>query len=262
MTTIIIQVLLYQSFIHNNSINFVLQSVLSSYPSDDSHFTEDMERHLIYSVVWACGGFLTAPNKTKFDLWWRTTFNLNSSEYCYPKAGTVWDYYTKPGSHTFFSWINSIPPLSLPLDKATPPFVHTARSVAVSHFINSQIGNGCPVLLNGQGGSGKTALLKQLLKKHCKMGTSEFNLLHVYCNLLTSAEVVWNQVLDCLDWDWGKKYMPRGSKKLICFIDDLHNTGVRPNHNFRRGILVAFVLLLFFVVVITFVRFFLFSIIV
>ncbi len=82
------------------------------------------------------------------------------------------------------------------------------------------------MLLNGVGASGKTSLLKQLLGEVCKAGGSEKNLLHVYCNQLTSAEVIWNQFQDCVDWDWGRKYKPKGCKKLICFIDDLHNTKV------------------------------------
>ena len=149
----------------------------------------------MYSVVWGCGGFLTAANKARFDQWWRATFT--ASVFRYPEKGTIWDYYTKPGTRGFLAWRNSL-----------------------------QIGRGFPVLVNGAGGSGKTSLLLQFLRKICRPGAGEANLLHIYCNLLTSAGVIWNQILDHLEWDWGKKYAPQGGKKLICFIDDLHNTEV------------------------------------
>ena len=155
-----------------------------------------------------------------FDYWWRTTFNPNCPEYQFPKDGTLWDYHVKPGCHSFLSWSKNLPCLTLPSDKTAPIFVPSVRSVAVTHLINSLVSRDVPVLLNGLDGSGKTALLEQLL---IDMGA---NLLHVYCNHLTSAEMIWNQMQDCLDWDWGKKYTPKDSKRLICFIDDFHNTQV------------------------------------
>ena len=152
--------------------------------------------------------------------------NSDSNKFLFPESGTLWDYYTKPDSHAFLSWRSSLPSLSLPPDKTTPCFVPSVRSSAVIHLISLLIGGGFPVLLNGIGGSGKTSLLKYFLSDSCKLGESDTNLLHVYCNLLTSAEVIWNQISDCLEWDWGKKYTPKENKKLFCCIDDLHNVEV------------------------------------
>ena len=104
--------------------------------------------------------------------------------------------------------------------------MHTVRSIAFSRLVSSLISGGLPVLINGTVASGKTSLLTRLLGEVCKAGGAETNLLHVYCNRQTSSEVIWNQFQDCLDWDWGKKYTPKGCKKLVCFIDDLHNTKV------------------------------------
>lgn len=184
---------------------------------------EEIGDHFIYSIVWACGGFLSARNKAVFSQWWRTTFT--SCPHQFPQEGTIWDYYTKPGTKGFFSWKKSLNPFSPPSEKTAPPFVHTIRGMATIHFISLLINRGYPVLVSGIGGSGKTALLQQFLGEFCRAGTGT-NLLHVYCNLLTSAEVIWNQIVDCLEWDWGKKYTPKGCKRLVCFIDDLHNTEV------------------------------------
>lgn len=178
--------------------------------------------------MWACGGYLTASNKVRFDQWWRNTFNPRHPAYRYPEGGTLWDYYTKSGTHGFLSWKNSLPPFSpTASDKTAPPFICTARAAAVMHLIGLQLSRGHPVLLNGAGGSGKTALLECFLREFRKTapGATD-NLLHVYCNHQTSAGVIWNQILDRLEWDWGMKYTPKDGKKLICFIDDLHNTEV------------------------------------
>lgn len=176
-------------------------------------------------MVWACGGFLSAANKACFNQWWRATFHSSACQY--PDKGTVWDYYTKPGTHGFLSWRSSLCSLAPPSDKTAPPFVRTVRAAAMTHLIDLQIGKGYPVLVNGAEGTGKTSLLQQFLHGFCKTcGVEDANLLHVYCNLLMSAGVIWNQILDCLEWDWGKKYTPKGCKKLVCFIDDLHNTEV------------------------------------
>ena len=169
---------------------FCLQHILLSHSPDDPHFAGDLERHFINTLVWVCGGFLSSANKTSFNEWWRATFNLHSPQYRYPEGGTLWDYHVKPGTHGFLSWAKQVPPFSLPSDGATPPFVHTARSVALADFVMQCLANGCPVLLNGLSGSGKTSLLKQLVCESSKPALPDTNLLHVYCNLLTSAEVV------------------------------------------------------------------------
>ena len=184
---------------------------------------EEIEHHFIYSMVWACGGFLSTTNKAIFNQWWRATFTSRAHQY--PQGGAVWDYYTKPGTKGFFSWKKTLHPFSPPSDKTAPPFVHTVRGMATIHLTSLLISRGYPVLIGGVGGSGKTSLLQQFLGEFCRAGTGT-NLLHVYCNLLTSAEVIWNQIVDCLEWDWGKKYTPKGCKRLVCFIDDLHNTQV------------------------------------
>ena len=205
-----------------------MQGILPAGHSDASLSDIEFELYFIYAVIWSCGGFLTATNKAKFSTWWRAKFNLKSPKLCFPSRGAVWDYYVKPGCPYFVSWSSKVPPLSLPVDKTEPPFVPTTRSVAISHLISVLISGSCPVLLNGEGASGKSSLLKQILAEVCK-GGAETALLHVYWNRLTSSEVIWNQLQDCLEWDWGKKYTPKNCKKLICYLDDLHNTEVYCN---------------------------------
>lgn len=44
-----------------------------------------------------------------------------------------------------------------------------------------------------------------------------------YCQF-TTGEVFWSCLKEHLEWQWGRNYAPHGSKNLVCFIDDLHNS--------------------------------------
>ena len=203
-----------------------MQTLLSNTDSTNSEsFSDgDLERVFIYSVLWSFGGFLNSHNKREFDSWWRKTFNHDRPDLYFPEDGTIWDYHVVPGSHTFVSWKDTLPHFVLPSDKSSLSFVPTMRSVGVKHLIEVLINRGVPVLLDGASGSGKTSLILESLRRSVAM--SETSLLHIYSNHFTLAKVVWNQLKDCLEWDWGKKYTPKGNAKLVCFIDDLHNTEV------------------------------------
>ena len=203
-----------------------------------------LEQNLIYSVVWSFGGFLSQQNKIRFDKWWRDTFHKANSSLCFPEQGLVWDYYTQPGTQGFLAWKGDTLKRSPDSSDNSPAFVPNSRTTAVQHLVNQLIGRGISVFLTGPQGSGKTSLLENLLNSYCNHSrTSDTSLLHIYTNHFTSAKVVWKQMLDCLEWHWGRRYTPKGSKKLVCFVDDLHNTEVclatsivcneYPWHNFR-----------------------------
>lgn len=174
----------------------------------------------VYSVVWACGGFLTAENKAVFDSWWRSIACDMKAQF--PDSGLLWDFYVKPGCPTYVPWRESVPHYSPPSDTETAPYVHTVQSTAIQHVVSMLIDRCYPVLLNGAIGSGKTSLLLEALKTHCISGVTDASLLHVTGSGCTGPGVVWDQLLECLQWRWGRRFSPRESKRLICFIDDLH----------------------------------------
>ena len=204
------------------SSSFSLQSL---YSTAGSLTALEMERHFIYSAVWSFGGFLSLENKATFDKWWRKSFSLDT-ELAFPEKGQVWEYYVKPGTPAYIPWSENIPNYNPPADVESAPYVHTIQSVAIVHLISLLIDRGCPVLLNGSSGSGKTSLLLELLRSYCVPGVTEASLLHMYGNSFMTAEVVWKQLERSLEWQWGRNYTSRGCKKLVCFIDDLHNIQV------------------------------------
>ena len=185
----------------------------------------------MYAIMWAYGGILNAPNKRKFDTWWRKEF----TSVPLPASGTLWDCYLMPGEDHFSSWAFLDPPLSLSRgykdDEGGGPYVHTQRSKGLGHLVNSLIGRGHPVLVEGLTGSGKTSLLREALSAApvaTKGAAAEsHHLLHMYATRLSDASSLWAQLGGGLQWHWGRRYRPRVGKRLVCFIDDLHNPQVR-----------------------------------
>ena len=191
-------------------------------PADIILSPVEVERCFLYAVVWACGGFLTSSNKATFDHWLLS----NSANLPLPEGGSLRQCYLDRG-YSFSKFSENVPLYAAPVDGSLAPFVHTTQYAAMNHLVSVLIDRGIPVLLSGAPGSGKTALLKQFLCHYCTLGVSDTKLLHVLVNHFTTSEVIWNQVLECLEWRWGRRYTPRGCLKLVCFIDDQHNTKVK-----------------------------------
>ena len=213
---------------HDNTV--IMQSLLENVSTDGgtSSSPTNLELHVIYSIIWSFGGFLSHQNKITYDLWWRTTFNQSDPDLCFPEPGLIWDYYTKPGVQGFLAWRDSVPKYSVSNEvSSVSAFIPNIRAAAVQSLVDRLTSRGKSVLLTGSHGSGKTSLLQDLLNRRYNSKSSDTSLLHIYTNHLTTAKVVWEQVYECLEWDWGRRYTPKGCKKLVAFIDDLHNTEVR-----------------------------------
>ena len=189
-----------------------------------------LELCFVYAVVWGYGGALNAPNKRKFDTWWRKEF----ASVPLPASGTLWDCYLVPGEDRFSSWASLDPPFSLSQgcnDDGGGPYVRTPQSEGLGHLVNALVGRGHPVLVEGPTGSGKTSLLREALSAPAVVkgaaAESHPQLLHVYATRLSDSSSLWAQLGGGLQWHWGRRYRPRGGKRLVCFIDDLHNAQVR-----------------------------------
>ena len=200
------------------SVSFSLQCVLSSLSCTDEPSSDGLERAFVYALVWSCGGFLTTANKEVFDRRWQDTHNQSN---LFPKDGLLWDYHPSQDLSQFSPCATNPVPIT---SDSHPPFVPTIRSQSYHHLLSLLLKQGSPILLSGRHGSGKTSLLLNCLRKHCQ--SSETRLLHLYVNQGTCAGSVWGQVESHLEWRWGRRYTPRDSKKLLCFIDDLHNAQV------------------------------------
>lgn len=138
---------------------FPVQVCLSS----SSTTPELLKSQLAYSLVWSMGGHLSPGNKLAFNQWWRDTFT--EPGLALPSAGLVWDYYPNPEEPGFLPCSPAETLVSSPQCSTTslPPFVSTDRASAFARLICQLIKQGSPVLVVGNPGSGKTALLHQIL---------------------------------------------------------------------------------------------------
>lgn len=126
------------------------------------------------------GGHLSSQNKLAFDQWWRDT--LTEPGLAMPGNGLIWDYYPDPETASFVPCQTEATPLLSSHPECNtgslPPFVSTSKSVTVAHLIRQLFKRGHPVLLSGNPGSGKTALIRQVLSGN----NSDMSFQHFYAS--------------------------------------------------------------------------------
>ncbi|KAL0236998.1 hypothetical protein PCE1_000395 [Barthelona sp. PCE] len=97
--------------------------------------------------------------------------------------------------------------------------VETPHSFKYSYFIDHLIKIKKPVLLVGGAGTGKTALIKSVLKD---LDEDEFFTNTMQFNYYTTAEALQNYLEANIERKAGRNFAPPGLKKSIYFIDDLN----------------------------------------
>ena len=210
---------------HTHTCTHYKKTLLTEgYQTHEALAWESLEECFAFSVLWACGGFLSNDEKrSKFERWWAKVFPLPSL----PKDASLWDYIVRPGGtmdhiQPCSDLVPRYSPPSSYQEQDSAPYVHTCQTVAYMYVIKLLVDRGYPVLLDGPTGSGKTSLLLRLLKSFCDSESSNVGLLHLYANGLTDAGMVWGQIKEKLEWNWGRNFTPKGSRRLVCFMDDLH----------------------------------------
>lgn len=138
-------------------------------------------------MVWSMGGHLSSQNKLAFNQWWRDTFT--EPGLAVPDSGTIWDYYLDVNTASFLPCHSDTTPLLSSSECTTgsqPPFVSTGKAAAIAHLIRQLIKGGCPMLLGGDPGSGKTALIQQVLSGN----NSDMSFQHVYASQVYMHHIV------------------------------------------------------------------------
>lgn len=92
----------------------------------------------------------------------------------------------------------------------------------MSHLLSLLSEVSCPVLLVGKMGCGKTAFVQNHFRSVCSGDVADMQLLAINVNIGTTGESLWVQISEHLEWKSGRTYVPKGNKKLLCLIDDLH----------------------------------------
>ena len=182
-----------------------------------------IEFQFVYACVWAMGGCMLVDKvsdfKTEFSKWWKQEWKTVR----FPDAGLVFDYRVDEKSMMMVPWQNSVPTFSgVNQDFANDfgnLFVPTLDTTIMESFLDSMIPSGFYVMLVGNAGTGKTALLRNKLKS---LDSESWQYATVNMHNFMDASALQVILEQPLEKKSGTRYGPVGSRKLIYFLDDLN----------------------------------------
>ncbi|XP_035799351.2 dynein axonemal heavy chain 11 [Amphiprion ocellaris] len=184
---------------------------------------EIYETYFTFACIWAFGGALCQDQlhdyRVEFSQWW--TKEMKTVKL--PAQGTVFDYYLDHQTRRFLPWSDTVPPFEM--DVCTPlqaVLVHTAETVRLRYFMDLLLERRQPVMLVGNAGVGKTALVKN------KLGClpESYMTTKVPFNYYTTSLMLQVMLESPLEKRAGRSFSPVGNRRLVYFIDDLNMPAV------------------------------------
>ncbi|XP_033641711.1 dynein beta chain, flagellar outer arm-like [Asterias rubens] len=197
-------------------------SLLEALITQGSELEEALcERYINFACIWAFAGTLEERYRSTFSAWWLSEWGQYID---YPEGADVFDYFVDGESQEFVHWNEAVPPYSMPPHEGIPPdaFVHTVSIEQTSYLLGLLSDAGRPILLTGESGCGKTAIVNDRIRTVCSGEVAEVLSLSVTTNRFTTSRVLWQRLEERLEWKHGRTYVPKGSKKLMCHVDDLN----------------------------------------
>uniref|UniRef100_UPI0037E727D7 dynein axonemal heavy chain 11 n=1 Tax=Semicossyphus pulcher TaxID=241346 RepID=UPI0037E727D7 len=190
-------------------------------PSDSPR--ELYETYFTFACIWAFGGALYQDQlydyRVEFSQWW--TKEMKTVKL--PAQGTVFDYYLDPQTKRFVPWSETVP--TFEMETNTPlqaVLVHTAETVCLRYFMDLLLERRQPVMLVGNAGVGKTALVRS--KLDCL--PESYMTTKIPFNYYTTSLALQGILERSLEKRAGRSYSPVGNRKMIYFIDDLNMPAV------------------------------------
>ncbi|XP_051721899.1 dynein axonemal heavy chain 11 [Ctenopharyngodon idella] len=184
---------------------------------------EFYEIYFVFACVWAFGGATFQDQlhdyRAEFSQWWIK--EMKSVKF--PVQGSVFDYYLDPHSRRFLPWTDRMP--AFEMDPDTPlqaVLVPTVETVRLQYFMGMLLETSQPLMLVGGAGTGKSALVRNLLETLPENFITAKVPLHFY----TTASMLQWALEKPLERKAGKSFAPPGNKRLIYFIDDMNMAAV------------------------------------
>ncbi|XP_053483492.1 dynein axonemal heavy chain 11 isoform X4 [Ictalurus furcatus] len=182
---------------------------------------EVYETYFVFACIWAFGGATYQDQlrdyRAEFSQWW--TKEMRSIKL--PAHGSVFDYYLDPQTRRFSPWTDKIQSFHMEPDKPLQAvMVPTAETVRLQYFMRLLLESAQPLMLVGGVGTGKTAIVKDLLATLPETFISASVPLHHYSTSSTLQKMLERP----LEKKAGRKYAPSGNKRLIYFVDDMNMT--------------------------------------
>ncbi|XP_066570660.1 dynein axonemal heavy chain 11 [Amia ocellicauda] len=181
------------------------------------------EIYFVFASIWAFGGAVYQDQlidyRAEFSQWWIKEMKTVK----FPSQGTVFDYYLDLETRKFLPWSDKVPRFVMePETSLQAVLVHTSETVRLRFFVDLLLDQGRPVMLVGNAGVGKTALVGDTMS-----GLSEdYMVSKVPFNYYTTSAMLQKVLENPLEKKAGRNYGPPGNKRLIYFIDDLNMPAV------------------------------------
>eukprot|EP00002_Diphylleia_rotans_P022035 TRINITY_DN430_c0_g2_i1.p1 TRINITY_DN430_c0_g2~~TRINITY_DN430_c0_g2_i1.p1 ORF type:complete len:4080 (+),score=854.57 TRINITY_DN430_c0_g2_i1:199-12438(+) len=189
----------------------------AAHQANNVHF----EPLFIFGCIWAFGGGLTKKDnidyRARFSDWWK----VNMKSVKVPQRASIFEVCYDKATKTFVSWAIPAyvsPPGTIVEGTSTFGFVPTTESTALSYLMKMLIERGRPVMLVGGVGSGKTALVKQVLRQL----PEDMTFHTISLNYYTDSFGIQRLLEQPLEKKAGRNFGPPGTKKLVFFIDDIN----------------------------------------
>lgn len=201
----------------------------------------------LFCMIWTLGGSLDESGRFEFDQQFRLYLVEKYDERVsiavtqegvkllkpIPKDGSVFNYIYVFSSNSWKEWLDTVPKQalddSMQIQNIT---VVTEDVVRYTHLIDAYVQSYHPVLLVGPTGTGKSAYIKDYLRKLD-------NEAWVVAVFQFSAQTSQNMTQDIIDGKLDKRrkgvFGPPIGKHQICLVDDLNMPQVRPAEHHHRG---------------------------
>ena len=197
-----------------------------------------IEKYVAFAAIWAFGSGFTFENKRSFSVFWRQTFKSIRV----PSKGTVFDYGIRRSEFTAWQAIleDEEKEAQIKMMQAAPVsplvsyesegaklavpqvFIHTADTVAARTIGGLVSAMQMNLLLVGASGTGKTALVEEMLRRLPK----EYSKAHYQFTYLSESHMVQRLFESMLEKKAGKNYGPIAAKNLAVVLDDVNMEAV------------------------------------
>ncbi|NXI41699.1 DYH17 protein, partial [Galbula dea] len=199
---------------------YLLEGLLTPQTVPPDSPLELYELYLVFSCVWAFGGAMfqdqLVDHRLQFSKWWVKEFKTIK----FPSQGTIFDYYIDPETKKFILWTEKVPKFELnPKLPLQASVVHTADTIRIRYFLDLLMEKQRPVMLAGNAGTGKSALMWDKLEA---LSTDEYLVQCVPFNFYTTLAMLQAVLEKPLQKKSGRIYGPPGTKRLVYFIDDMN----------------------------------------
>jgi dynein heavy chain len=196
------------------------------FKQDEAKLCNIAAKIFAFAFIWAIGGTITDNKLEAFDEYVRGLFDEGGLSCGLPPMLTVYDYFVDTETNEFKKWESIVPEFKYSGDLPYfSLFVPTIDTVRFSNIMTLMIEQQRAVFLTGDSGTGKTAIVTQLLEKAEPMkedGGLGVNALFISYSAQTSSFVTQSTIEGKME---RKKKTLLGApvnRRIVIFIDDVN----------------------------------------